>query len=81
MDLVMLIQRKLTAGRFQDYADVVNLIRDNGLNEAFQEKLPPSFRGDFLKCVEEIRREAEYQARQDQALEELCARTPKNAVI
>lgn len=70
VDLPTLVQLKLAAGRYQDVADVVNLIRANQLDETFQEKLHPSARGDYVECLEEKRREDEYEARQDRAFEE-----------
>jgi hypothetical protein len=63
LDLPTLIQLKLAARRYQDFADVVHLIRDNNLDEPFQDKLDPSVRGDFIECLEEKRREDEYQER------------------
>jgi hypothetical protein len=68
VDLPTLIQLKLAARRYQDFADVVNLIRANNLDESFQGKLHPSVQGDFIECLEEKRREDEYEARQDQAV-------------
>src|SRR5262245_27913859 len=41
IDLVTLVQLKLAARRYQDFADVVHLIRANELDESFQEKLDP----------------------------------------
>lgn len=70
LNLPVLIQLKLAARRYQDFADVVNLIRENDLDEAFQEKLHPSVHGDYIECLEEKRRDDEYERRQDQALEE-----------
>lgn len=70
VDLKMLIQLKLAARRHQDFADVVNLIRANSLDEKFSDSLHPSVRGDYIECLEEMRREDEYEARQDQAWEE-----------
>jgi hypothetical protein len=64
VDLPTLVQLKLAARRYQDFADVVALIRANGLDEAFAERLHPSVRGDFIECLEEKRREDEYEARQ-----------------
>jgi hypothetical protein len=66
VDLATLVQLKLAAGRYQDFADVVNLIRANSLDEAFQLRLAPSVRADFIECIDEMRREDEYEARQDQ---------------
>ncbi|HYT89313.1 MAG TPA: hypothetical protein VEL76_11460, partial [Gemmataceae bacterium] len=61
-ELVTLIQLKLAAGRYQDFADVVNLIRAHELDESFQEKLHSSVRRDYIECLEEKRREDEYEA-------------------
>jgi hypothetical protein len=65
VNLPALIQLKLAAGRYQDFADVVNLIRENQLDESFQDKLAPSIRNDFIECLEEMRRDDEYEARRD----------------
>ena len=54
---------KLAARRHQDFADVVNLIHFNGLDESFAERLHPSLRRDYIECLEEKRREDEYEAR------------------
>jgi len=64
IDLVTLIQLKLAARRHQDFADVVSLIRVHQLDETFGERLHPSVRGDYIECLEEKRREDEYNARQ-----------------
>lgn len=64
LDLATLIQLKLAARRHQDFADVVNLIRVQQLDEAFGERLHPSVRGNYIECLEEKRREDEYNARQ-----------------
>jgi hypothetical protein len=65
VDLPTLVQLKLAAGRYQDFADVVNLIRANGLDDAFAQRLDPSVQRDYIECMEEMRREDEYEARQD----------------
>jgi hypothetical protein len=70
VDLPTLIQLKLAARRYQDFADVVNLIRVHNLDESFQAKLHPALHQDYIECLEEKRREQEYEARQDEALEE-----------
>lgn len=70
VDLPTLVQLKLAAGRYQDFADVVNLIGANGLDETFLHKLHPSVHGDYIECLEEKRREDEYEARQDRAFEQ-----------
>jgi hypothetical protein len=64
IDLPTLIQLKLAARRYQDFADVVNLIRFNELDEAFQRQLHASVRRDYIECLEEKRREDEYDALQ-----------------
>jgi hypothetical protein len=65
LDLVTLIQLKLAARRHQDFADVVNLIGANHLDETFQDRLHKSVQQDFLECLEEKRREDEYEAREE----------------
>jgi hypothetical protein len=70
VDLPTLIQLKLAARRFQDFADVVSLIRVHNLDETFQSKLHPAVHRDYIECLEEKRREDEYEARQDQAFED-----------
>jgi hypothetical protein len=62
VNLPNLVQLKLAARRYQDFADVVNLIRFNELDESYLEKLHASIRGDFIECLEEKRREDEYEA-------------------
>ncbi len=61
LDLPTLVQLKLAARRWQDFADVVALIRENNLDESFQDQLHPSVRGDYIECLEEKRREDEYE--------------------
>jgi hypothetical protein len=63
VNLTTLIELKLCARRHQDFADVVNLIRFNDLDEAFRDRLHPSVRRDYIECLEEKRREDEYDAR------------------
>ncbi len=60
--LPVLIQLKLAARRHQDFGDVVFLIKVHNLDEAFMEKLHSSVHGDFSECLEEKRREDEYEA-------------------
>jgi len=69
VDLPTLIQLKLAAHRYQDFADVVNLIGANQLDELFQDRLHTSVRADYIECLEEKRREDEYEARQDRAMD------------
>ena len=61
--LVQLIQLKLAARRHYDFGDVVFLIRVHDLDESFADRLHPSVRGDFIECLEEKRRDDEYDAR------------------
>jgi hypothetical protein len=65
-----LVQLKLAAKRYKDFGDVVDLIRTHNLDEAFAEKLAPSVRGDYVECLEEKRREDEYETRQDDQFEQ-----------
>ncbi len=63
VDLPTLIQLKLAARRHQDFADVVSLIAAHDLDESYLERLDASLRSDFIECLEEKRREDEYEAR------------------
>jgi hypothetical protein len=62
VNLISLVELKLAARRWRDFADVVELIRFNELDESFLDKLHPSVRRDFIECLEEKRREDEYEA-------------------
>ncbi len=64
VNLATLVQLKLAAGRHRDFGDVVELIRIHNLNEEFADHLHASIQRDFIECLEEKRREDEYQARQ-----------------
>jgi len=64
VNLPTLVQLKLAARRWRDFADVVELIRYNNLDEPFMQKLHPSVRKDYVECLEEKRREDEYESRQ-----------------
>ena len=61
----MRVELKLAAGRHKDFGDVVELIRIHNLNESFCNQLHPSLHDDFIECLEEMRRELEYERRQD----------------
>jgi hypothetical protein len=63
VDLVTLVQLKLAARRYKDFGDVVELIRFNDLDDDFADRLHPSVRQDYIECLEEKRREDEYEAR------------------
>ncbi len=64
INLPTLIQLKLAARRYRDFGDVVELIRFNNLDESFLSQLQQSVRQDFIECLEEKRREDEYEARE-----------------
>ncbi|HTU92628.1 MAG TPA: hypothetical protein VMF69_21280 [Gemmataceae bacterium] len=64
INLAVLIELKLAARRYQDFADVISLIRAHQLDESFAGRLHSSVRNDYIECLEEKRREDEYQARQ-----------------
>jgi len=64
VDLPTLIQLKLAARRYRDFSDVVELIRFNDLDESFMDQLHSTVRQDFTECLEEKRREDEYEARE-----------------
>lgn len=70
VSLATLIELKLAAGRHKDLGDVVELIRVHNLDESFTTKVHPSVRGDFIECLEEKRREDEYEARENRAFEQ-----------
>lgn len=59
-----LVELKLAARRWRDFADVVELIRVHDLDERYLKKLHPAVRTDFIECLEERRREDEYEARE-----------------
>lgn len=64
VNLPTLIVLKLAAGRYKDFGDVVELIRANSLDETYLDRLHPAVRQDFIECLEEKRREDEYEARE-----------------
>jgi len=63
-DLVTLIHQKIARHRFQGLAEVVDLIRTHNLDEAFLKRLHSSWRKDFIGCLEEIKRDEQYEALQ-----------------
>lgn len=65
VNLPQLVQLKLAARRHYDYGDVVFLIRVHNLDESFRAQLHPAVHQDFLECLEEKRREDEYEAREE----------------
>ncbi len=62
VDLRTLVELKLAARRWRDFADVVELIRFNHLDESFVKKLHAAVQKDFIECLEEKRREDAYEA-------------------
>ena len=64
VNLPTLVELKLAARRHRDFGDVVELIRFNDLDESFADRLHPSVRGDYIECLEEKRRNDEYEARE-----------------
>jgi hypothetical protein len=63
VDLITLVQLKLAAGRYGDYGDVVALISVHNLDESFADRLHPTLHGGYRECLEEKRREDEYEER------------------
>jgi len=49
--LERLLELCLVTGRFQDLGCAIKLIRANGLDEAFADRLAPATRGAYLDCV------------------------------
>jgi hypothetical protein len=64
VNLVWLIQLKLATARYRDLGDVAALIAVHGLDESYMANLPPSLHPSFINCLEEYRREAQYEARE-----------------
>jgi hypothetical protein len=64
VNFATLLELKLAARRHSDFGDVVALIRVHDLDEAYADRLHPSVREDYIECLEEKRREDEYEARQ-----------------
>ena len=64
LTLPQLIQLKLAARRFDDFGDVVFLIRTHHLDKSFLEQIHPSVHQDFIECLGEKRREDEYISRE-----------------
>lgn len=63
INLATLICLKLAAFRPKDYADVVDLIRVNNLDESFLDRLHPTLHHDYLEALAHRRREDESEAR------------------
>jgi hypothetical protein len=69
VNLKTLIELKLAAHRHKDFGDVVALIGIHKLDESFGNQIHPSLHPDFIECLEEMRREMEYELRQDRPLD------------
>jgi hypothetical protein len=70
-DLAALIRQKLARRRHQNFADVVTLIRTHNLDESFLSQLPQSLHAAFIECLEEKRRDDEWEERTDRQVEEM----------
>lgn len=64
VNLPTLIQLKLAARRYRDLGDVVELIRFNNLDKSYLQELHPALHRDFIECLEEKRRDDEFEARE-----------------
>ncbi len=64
VNLATLVQLKLAARRWRDFGDVVELIRIHELDESFLRKLHPAVHRDFIECLEQKKREDDYEARE-----------------
>lgn len=60
VSLVRLIELKLVTWRYQDWGDVVNLIRHFDLDEAFAENLHPTVRLAYRQCYDQRVEEDKY---------------------
>lgn len=56
-----LIELKLVTWRFQDWGDVVNLIRVHDLDESFADRIHPLVRMAYLECLDQKRDEDRYE--------------------
>ena len=57
-----LIELKLVTWRYKDWGDVVALIRANGLDETFADRLAQQLRSAYLQCYDEMIDEDRYDA-------------------
>jgi hypothetical protein len=65
VSLARLIELKLVTWRFQDWGDVVNLIRHFDLDQTFAERLHPTVRSVFLQCYDQCLEEDKYHPELD----------------
>ena len=64
-DYACLIQINLAARGAQALADAVEVVKLYRLDDSFAEQLHASLRPGFMKCLDEVRREDEFNARED----------------
>jgi hypothetical protein len=62
VSLARLIELKLVTWRYQDWADVISLIRVHKLTEAFAEKVHTVARPFYLQCYDQMKEEDVYNA-------------------
>jgi hypothetical protein len=62
--LQRMIENRLARRRYKDLAEVVDLIRENNLEESYADSLPASLRADFMECLEEIRRDDAFHSQE-----------------
>jgi hypothetical protein len=63
--LPRLIELKLVTWRYKDWADVVDLIRNNALDESFAEQLDPVVRSAYVQCYDQKVEEDRYNPESD----------------
>lgn len=68
--LARLIELKLVTWRYQNWADVVSLIRIHNLDESFAEKLHPVARSPYQQCHDQKIEEDRYNPEMHDALPE-----------
>ncbi|HWG45816.1 MAG TPA: hypothetical protein VN688_23850 [Gemmataceae bacterium] len=64
VNLKTLVELKLASRRYRDLGDVGALIAVHDLDESFMKQLHPALHNDYRFCLNEKRREEEYEARQ-----------------
>ena len=64
INLRMLIELKHATRRSQDFVDVVKLARANNLDDCSSPSFMPAVKSNLIECLEEKRREDEYDRRQ-----------------
>jgi hypothetical protein len=64
VNLLTLLELKLAQRRYRDLGDVAGLMRAHGLDEDYAPRLHPSVRSDYILCLKENQREAEFEAQE-----------------